>query len=68
MNKNILDKNEIAKLSNADLLSQVKNNTESFKELRKRFKDSLLVELEINKMLNTIGEKKVKEWLKEIKK
>lgn len=58
---------KIDNMSDAELLTYIKNNLIALKELNKRFPNSLLVELEKNKLLSFIGEKKVKEWLKEIK-
>lgn len=53
-------------LSDADILKKVKENFELLKELKQRYGNSLLYDLEVNKLLDLIGKDKVKDWIKEI--
>ena len=56
----------MSNLSDADILKKVKENFELLKELKQRYGDSLLYDLEVNKLLALIGKDKVKNWIKEI--
>lgn len=59
-------KTKIQELSDAELLEKCKENKDLLKELQRRFPESLLVDLEINKLLSFIGIKKIKDYLKEV--
>lgn len=58
---------KINKLSDAELLERCKENEQLLKELERRFPESILLNLEINKLLNYIGKKRIKDFLKESK-
>lgn len=54
-------------MSDSELLKELKNSSKLLKELKDRYKDSLLYDLQVNILLETIGRDKVKQWLQEIK-
>ena len=57
----------VKELSDAEILIELRNNAKLLKELDKRHKGSLLVDLEISKVLDVVGEDRIRQWLKDIK-
>jgi SpoVK/Ycf46/Vps4 family AAA+-type ATPase len=58
---------KVKELSDEEILIKLRNNADLLKELDKRHKGSLLVDLEIYKVLDIVGEERIKKWLKDIK-